>query len=121
MYYNFARVHKTLGVTPAMAAGISDHVWTLEEIIALLWLVQCYPIFFRNIITPTAATAWARATSKRTGNTIDGASEPYRPLLIMAANMVLNPVIQLTINRAHAVIVARALNMSGIFQLLQIV
>jgi IS1 family transposase len=35
MYYNFARVHKTLGVTPAMAAGISDHVWTIEEILSL--------------------------------------------------------------------------------------
>jgi hypothetical protein len=35
MYYNFARVHKTLGVTPAMAAGITDHVWTLEEIASL--------------------------------------------------------------------------------------
>jgi len=36
MYYNFARVHKTLGITPAMAAGISDHAWTIEEIIGLL-------------------------------------------------------------------------------------
>jgi IS1 family transposase len=35
MYYNFARVHKTLGVTPAMASGISDHVWALGEIVAL--------------------------------------------------------------------------------------
>ena len=35
MYYNFARVHKTLGVTPAMAAGITDHVWAINEIIAL--------------------------------------------------------------------------------------
>ena len=35
MYYNFARVHKTPGVTPAMAAGISDHVWSLEEIVSL--------------------------------------------------------------------------------------
>lgn len=32
MHYNFARVHKTLRVTPAMEAGLSDHVWTLEEI-----------------------------------------------------------------------------------------
>lgn len=32
MYYNFGRIHKTLKVTPAMEAGISDHVWTLEEI-----------------------------------------------------------------------------------------
>jgi len=32
MHYNFARIHKTLRVTPAMAAGVSDHVWSLEEI-----------------------------------------------------------------------------------------
>ena len=35
MHYNFARIHKTLRVTPVMAAGISDHVWSLEEIAAL--------------------------------------------------------------------------------------
>jgi hypothetical protein len=31
MYYNFARIHQTLRVTPAMEAGIADHVWSLEE------------------------------------------------------------------------------------------
>ena len=36
MYYNFARVHQTLRVTPAMAAGISDHVWKIDEIVGLL-------------------------------------------------------------------------------------
>jgi hypothetical protein len=36
MYYNFARVHQTLRVTPAMEAGISDHVWSIDEIVALL-------------------------------------------------------------------------------------
>ena len=35
MHYNFARIHKTLRVTPAMEAGISDHVWTFEEIVRL--------------------------------------------------------------------------------------
>lgn len=35
MYYNFGRIHKTLRVTPAMEAGISDHVWSLEEIAEL--------------------------------------------------------------------------------------
>jgi len=30
MYYNFCRIHQTLGVTPAMEAGVSDHVWGLE-------------------------------------------------------------------------------------------
>jgi IS1 family transposase len=38
MFYNFARPHSSLGknTTPAMAAGISDHVWTVYEIAALL-------------------------------------------------------------------------------------
>jgi hypothetical protein len=36
MYYNFCRIHQTLHVTPAMEAGISDHVWTLEEIVGLI-------------------------------------------------------------------------------------
>jgi IS1 family transposase len=35
MYYNFGRVHMTLRVTPAMEAGIADHIWSLEEIISL--------------------------------------------------------------------------------------
>jgi IS1 family transposase len=35
MYYNFCRIHKSLRVTPAMEVGISDHVWSLEEIIVL--------------------------------------------------------------------------------------
>lgn len=35
MYYNFGRIHKTLRVTPAMAAGVTDHVWSLEEIARL--------------------------------------------------------------------------------------
>src|SRR5437667_1360765 len=33
---NFGRVHQTLRVTPAMEAGVSDHVWSAEEIVALL-------------------------------------------------------------------------------------
>lgn len=36
MDYNFGRIHKTLRVTPAMEAGISDHVWSLEEIAGLV-------------------------------------------------------------------------------------
>lgn len=36
MHYNFARIHKTLKVTPAMQAGLSDHVWTIEEIVRLV-------------------------------------------------------------------------------------
>lgn len=36
MHYNFARIHQTLRVTPAMEAGVADHVWSLEEIAGLL-------------------------------------------------------------------------------------
>lgn len=36
MHYNFARTHQTLQMTPAMAAGVADHKWTLEEIAGLL-------------------------------------------------------------------------------------
>jgi IS1 family transposase len=38
MYYNFGRVHSSLGknTTPAMAAGVADHVWTCDEIAGLL-------------------------------------------------------------------------------------
>lgn len=35
-WYNFGRVHQTLRVTPAMEAGVSDHVWSVEEIVRLL-------------------------------------------------------------------------------------
>ena len=32
-HYNFVRLHKSLRVTPAMAAGVSDKLWTLEELL----------------------------------------------------------------------------------------
>ena len=36
MYYNYARIHQTLRVTPAMEAGLADHAWDLQEIVGLL-------------------------------------------------------------------------------------
>ena len=36
MCYNFARVHQTLRVIPAMEAGIADHVWSIYEVVGLL-------------------------------------------------------------------------------------
>jgi hypothetical protein len=35
-HYNFVRIHKILRVTPAMQAGLLDHVWSLEEMLGLL-------------------------------------------------------------------------------------
>jgi hypothetical protein len=36
LYYNFVRIHKTLKVSPAMAAGVSDRLWSVEDIVALI-------------------------------------------------------------------------------------
>lgn len=32
-YYNFCRIHGSLGITPAMAAGITGHIWSIKEIL----------------------------------------------------------------------------------------
>ena len=36
MYYNFCRIHQTLRVTPAMAGKVTDRLWEIEDILALL-------------------------------------------------------------------------------------
>jgi IS1 family transposase len=36
MHYNYCRIHQSLRVTPAMEAGLTDHVWSLEELLGLL-------------------------------------------------------------------------------------
>jgi IS1 family transposase len=36
MHYNFCRIHQTLRITPAMAAGVTDHVWEIADIVRLL-------------------------------------------------------------------------------------
>jgi len=36
MHYNYCRIHQTLRVTPAMQAGLTDHVWEIEEMLGLL-------------------------------------------------------------------------------------
>lgn len=35
-YYNFVRIHQTLRVTPAMAAGVTDRLWDISDVIRLL-------------------------------------------------------------------------------------
>jgi hypothetical protein len=36
MYYNFVRIHQTLKVTPAMAAGVTDKLWEMDDLVAML-------------------------------------------------------------------------------------
>jgi IS1 family transposase len=48
MYYNFVRIHQTLRVTPAMAAGVTTRIWDVDDIVRLLEIAekeeheQCY-------------------------------------------------------------------------------
>jgi IS1 family transposase len=44
MHYNFCRKHQTLGMTPAMAAGVTDHIWSIDELINLLIESESAPI-----------------------------------------------------------------------------
>ena len=36
VFYNFVRQHKTLALSPAMAAGVSDRLWSMDDIVALI-------------------------------------------------------------------------------------
>jgi hypothetical protein len=36
MHYNFCRIHQTLRVTPAMAAGVTNRLWSIDDVIGLL-------------------------------------------------------------------------------------
>jgi hypothetical protein len=36
MHYNFVRIHTTLRMTPAMAAGVTDRLWTIQDIVSLM-------------------------------------------------------------------------------------
>jgi len=43
MHYNFCRIHKTLRTTPAMAAGVTDHVWSVADIVAIIDAAEPVP------------------------------------------------------------------------------
>jgi hypothetical protein len=43
MHYNFCRIHKSLPVTPAMAAGITERLWSVEDIVDLLDVAEEAP------------------------------------------------------------------------------
>jgi hypothetical protein len=36
MYYNFVRIHQTLKVTPAMAAGVTDRLWEMSDLVEMI-------------------------------------------------------------------------------------
>jgi hypothetical protein len=46
MYYNFVRVHQTLRVSPAMAAGVTTRLWEMTDVVAMLeeWEAERVPV-----------------------------------------------------------------------------
>ena len=42
-YYNFVRIHQTLRVTPAMAAGVTDRLWEVADIVTLMDAAEAKP------------------------------------------------------------------------------
>lgn len=54
MWYNFCRVHESLRVTPAMEAGIADHVWTVDELVERALAAEpCAPPEPKPLVPPT--------------------------------------------------------------------
>jgi uncharacterized protein (DUF2461 family) len=49
-YYNFCRVHSTLTTTPAMAAGITDHAWSIRELVTVVTAAIPQPRFLASQI-----------------------------------------------------------------------
>ena len=45
-YYNFCRIHQSLRVTPAMEAGITDHVWSIESWTTVIWIQMIHYQWF---------------------------------------------------------------------------
>jgi hypothetical protein len=43
MHYNFCRIHKSLRVTPAMAAGVTDRVWDMNDLADLVEAAEAPP------------------------------------------------------------------------------
>jgi len=67
MHYNFCRIHQTLRITPAMAAGVTDRLWSVSDIVTLL-----------DEAEKTEANEKAEWSYERKGPALDSACEPLR-------------------------------------------
>jgi len=57
VWYNFVKMHKTLKMTPALAAGVSDRLWSVEDIVALIDARKAAPKKRRSYKTGKANAA----------------------------------------------------------------
>jgi hypothetical protein len=87
MYYNFVRIHKTLKVTPAMAAGVTDKLWEMGDIVAVLYqlaLVTTYARGCRGFATPVQALDSTRIYDAITPHNIRDMSQDFRVWVLEA-------------------------------------
>ncbi len=62
VYYNFVRIHKSLHVTPAMAAGVSDRLWTIEDMLRMAdEYLECRRRLARVLSTDKTRHDWRRS------------------------------------------------------------
>jgi hypothetical protein len=70
-FYNLCRVHETLRSTPAMALGVTDHIWTIAELVAAA-------------LEPSDVPPLPRPTSE---TTLKPGYRPFRPIVIKVGKM----------------------------------
>ena len=85
-FYNFCRVHETLRCTPAMALGVTDHIWTIAELVAAALEPSDVPPLPRTI------NRWRRRAAPAPDRSVDEVAPPENckgsllPLTMMVAN-----------------------------------
>jgi hypothetical protein len=57
-YCNFVRIHKTLRMTPAMAAGVSDRLWSMEDLVRLTDQHEANEVAVRRLLRLRSDEAW---------------------------------------------------------------
>ena len=57
-YYNFVRLHQTLRITPAMAAGVSNKLWEMGDVVKLLEDYESKRIEHKRLTAITPLGAW---------------------------------------------------------------
>jgi hypothetical protein len=73
MYYNFVRIHQTLKVTPAMAAGVSDKLWEVSDIVAMLeqWELANFKPEYQFVVRQYAIGKGHSVSVMRRGGELD--------------------------------------------------
>ena len=56
-YYNFVRIHQTLRMTPAMAAGVTDRLWEMADLVAIIEAAEAKPKTYKDHPLRRAAAA----------------------------------------------------------------